>query len=93
MNTKQAVTKEDWSSLNRTQRLGYFMIRYLGILQQWCYHKLIGEIVWRTAEGRCIPLSKITDNHMYNIIKMLERTGEQPEFLRLFKQEFAKRIR
>lgn len=83
---------EDWSYLSIKQCIGYSLIRMLGFLQQLCYHKIIGEIVWRTAEGKCIPLSKISNNHLLNIINMLKRNNEQPEYLEIFNKEFLKRF-
>ncbi len=82
---------EDWSSMNKTQRFGYYLIRYLGKLQQLCYDYIIGEPVWRCADGKCIPISKLENNHLANIIHMLERNNQQKELLNALKTEYAKR--
>lgn len=30
-------------------------------------------LVWRTREGKVIPIRELTDSHLQNIIKMLEK--------------------
>jgi hypothetical protein len=83
--------KEDWSTLTFKQRIGYRLVRALGTLQAWVQARLIGEPVWRAATGKCTPISRMSDGHLYNALRMLQRTGDQPELEEMCRREYHKR--
>ena len=71
--------------MTKKQKIGYWLVRKLGWLQQLVYRYVIGEPVWREASGVCTPISKLRDRHLNNIIAMLERSGEQRELTQALK--------
>jgi hypothetical protein len=58
------------------------------------YHKVLREVVWRCADGKCVPISKLSDRHLDNIIAMLSRSREQNELLvAMMYEKSIKRLR
>jgi hypothetical protein len=84
--------KEDWSALTRSQRFGYWLVRLLGTLQAVIQTRLIGEPVWRSAMGVCTPVSKLSSGHLHNALRMVQRSGDQPELLQVLHAEYARRL-
>ncbi len=83
--------KEDTSALTRVQRFGYWLVRLLGSLQTWAQFRFVGERVWRSADGRCTPISKMSDTHLYNSLRMLQRQKDQSDLERVLRSEYERR--
>ena len=47
----------------------------------WLRLREKNEIVWTTKEGKRIPINKMTDTHLINTIKMLEKEVDIMEHL------------
>lgn len=47
----------------------------------WLRLREKNEIVWTTKKGEKIPINKMTDAHLINAIKMLEREVDMMEHL------------
>ena len=47
----------------------------------WLRLREKNEIVWTTKEGKRIPINKMTDTHLINTIKMLEKEVDVMEHL------------
>lgn len=43
--------------------------------ERWLRLRNAGEIEWVTKEGNHIPIKDLDDNHLINIIHMLEKQG------------------
>lgn len=67
---------DDLSNLTERQRKGWEIINGLGEQMEKIFDEMIGEPVWRSADGRVSPISKMDNNHLRNSINMLERRGE-----------------
>lgn len=83
---------DDFSGMKARQRVGYRLVRLLGVLQEWVWKHVIGEYVWRSADGRCVPVSKMSDEHLMNALRMLMRTGDQREKLAALSAEYTRRL-
>jgi hypothetical protein len=68
-------TAEDWSKMTKRQRFGYLLVRLLGKMQQWIYHYVIKDQVWRSADGVCTPIREMDDRHLINSYNMCMRNG------------------
>lgn len=91
--TEDFRLKDDLSGLTPTQQKGWEIISELARQQEKIFDEMIGEPVWRSADGRVTPMSKMTDTHLRNSIKMLERYGhteDNPKYPQL-KTEWEKR--
>lgn len=42
-------------------------------LEQWIRQRNSGQIMWKTKNGREIPIKDMSDTHIANTIRMLER--------------------
>lgn len=63
--------------------------------QDMCFASSWGEDQepeWKTKEGKCIPVSRMTKKHINNTIKMLERRKEEADiWIEIFKDELEYR--
>ena len=85
-------SKEDWSLLTKKQKFGYWLIRVLGSLQKLVHEKLLGERMWKSADGRVTPISKMSHGHLDNCVRMLLRAGDQEGMLKDMLDEQHRRI-
>ena len=46
-------------------------------LEQFLRNRNSGKLVWKTKEGRIIPLKEVSDEHLQNIIKVYSRNKDQ----------------
>lgn len=46
-------------------------------LEQFLRNRNSGKLVWKTKEGRIIPLKEVSDEHLQNIIKVYSKNKEQ----------------
>ena len=46
-------------------------------LEQFLRNRNSGKLVWKTKEGRIIPLKEVSDEHLQNIIKVCSKNKEQ----------------
>ena len=46
-------------------------------LSEWCY-ALLGEVTWVAHDGRTMLLREMTDDHLANAIRVIQRRGEDP---------------
>lgn len=46
-------------------------------LEQFLRNRNSGKLVWKTKEGRIIPLKELSDEHLQNIIKVYSKNKEQ----------------
>ena len=46
-------------------------------LEQFLRNRNSGKLVWKTKEGRIIPLKEVSDEHLRNIIKVYSKNKEQ----------------
>lgn len=84
--------RDDFSGMGTRQRIGYRLVRLLGTLQAFTYRHVIGEYVWRSADGRCLPVSKMTDEHLQNAMKMLIKQQNQQRKLKMLSDEYTRRM-
>jgi hypothetical protein len=83
---------DNLDQLTENQRKGWEIINALGEQQEKIFDTLIGEPVWRSADGRVLPISKMSDAHLANAIKMIERSGDLTEKYQQLREEFSKRV-
>lgn len=46
-------------------------------LEQFLRNRNSEKLVWKTKEGRIIPLKELSDEHLQNIIKVYSKNKEQ----------------
>ncbi len=81
----------DWSSIPRWTRFWYRVSNLLGYLQQWIFHRVIKEPVWRSSDGTVRLISQLDDDHLVNISRMLARRDGQPATKLLISIEISQR--
>lgn len=54
-------------------RIVYKLIDILGKVQMFLYAKVIKEHVWHSQNGKVTPIRELTNHHLVNIFKKLER--------------------
>lgn len=78
--------------MTRKQKTAYWVITQLARAQSWIYRRILKERVWRSADGRVMLISEMTDSHLKNAIRMLRcRPHEQPAALDALDAEFRRR--
>lgn len=46
------------------------------MFEAWLRNRETGAIVWETKAGKIIPIKDMTNEHLYNTIKMLKKAKE-----------------
>lgn len=46
-------------------------------LEQFLRNRNSGKLIWKTKEGRVIPLKELSDQHLTNILNAYSRNKEQ----------------
>ena len=46
-------------------------------LEQFLRNRNSGKLIWKTKEGRVIPLKELSDEHLTNILNAYSRNKEQ----------------
>lgn len=46
-------------------------------LEQFLRNRNSGKLVWKTKEGRIIPLKELSDEHLTNILNVYSRNKDQ----------------
>ena len=46
-------------------------------LEQFLRNRSSGKLVWKTKEGKIIPLKELSDEHLTNILNVYSRNEEQ----------------
>ena len=49
------------------------------VLELWLRLREIGAVAWKTKDGKVIPVKDLGNNHLLNIIDMIERKGLEHE--------------
>jgi len=60
----------------------YWMVHQLGTIQAFILVIMVKEPIWRSQDGRVSRLRDLSDNHLYNVHKLLLR-AEQPDPVKL----------
>lgn len=47
--------------------------------EYWYRMRNSGELVWRTKDGKNIPVKDLSDEHLVNILKFLIRQSDEEE--------------
>lgn len=86
------MKKDNWSALTLVQKIGYSIIKLLGIVESFVWRRLIGTYVWRSSDGKCTPLTEMGLGHLENSIAMLTRDGTQEDKLIMLQKEYVRRV-
>jgi hypothetical protein len=71
------------------------MIRRCQELSAWCYSRL-REPVWKSQDGSVRPIAHMSDEHLRNALRVVQRRGEDPDgapVLVHLQREFERRRR
>lgn len=77
---------------SRSDAFWYGIVYVLGRMQERIIRRCIKDPVWRTADGRFCSPRTMTDVHLKNTIRMLERTGETTDIYPALCAERARRM-
>lgn len=82
---------DDLRRLTKYQRDLYTLRQVLSDALARVEGELHGEVFWRTSNGRVMRLREMTDGHMANAIRLLERDGGQNQMLDALYHEMVRR--
>lgn len=71
----------------------YQEVERLAAVQKHILTNIIHERCWRSSDGRVRRLRDIDTRHLFNIVNMLERLGNQPDMLKAALEELGSRER
>lgn len=85
------MKNEDWSQLNFRQKVGFWLVRRLASVQVWVQENVLCTMIWKCADGRCIPVEKLSNAHLNSAIRMLLREGSRANELAYLVDEQRRR--
>jgi hypothetical protein len=63
-------------------RFLYWVVYQLGTIQAFILVVMVNEPIWRSHDGRVKRLKDLSDNHLYNVHRLLLQ-AEQPDHIKL----------
>ena len=92
MNTGKMTMPDDLSALTTTQKIGLGIVNQVGAIQAKLHEIFVDEPVWRSADGRVTPISKMDQFHLQNSMKMMGRNGNTGYKFQQLLDEFISRM-
>lgn len=85
------MKSENWSALTLRQKVGFWLVRRLASVQVWVQENVLCTMIWKCADGRCIPVEKLSNAHLNSSIQMLIREGRRENELAYLVDEQRRR--